>query len=382
MGKLKLSPFYLAVFIYTVSNIIFAIMAIHNKEMSVEFYSYSVESDLMLKALCLQTVSLFFLIFLFRVFDKRITLKQLETKSYGFFAGRMLLGYQVFYLLLVLFFNVGVVGQHDYNINYGLLVLVNIFSSDTLFFIIGSQLRSNNLFRINALVYLISSLLRGWMGGILLVFFVYLCRVKFLKVSLRSFLLYFLLAFFIILILPFLIDLKFGIRSGNISFDVVNYSENLELAIEYIMGRFQHVGHIYILLSKSTYYYEAYQNLKIRSFLLEGNIQYSLFDNLLGVKGVQLSEFMVNNEFGSNWNTNTGLVGWWVVLKESIIFFIVYWGGVIASTYYLIHKYATRQLFLVYSVFMVVYFYHGWLSAFFNMTFLIWILIFIKRIKI
>ena len=70
------------------------------------------------------------------------------------------------------------------------------------------------------------------------------------------------------------------------------------------------------------------------------------------------------------------------MLKESIVFFIAYWSGLILATYYLIYKYATKQLFLVFSVFMLVYFYHGWLSAFFNLIFLIWILVILKRVKL
>ena len=148
------------------------------------------------------------------------------------------------------------------------------------------------------------------------------------------------------------------------------------------MGRFQHVGHIYILLNKAGYYYSAYQGLGIRSFLLEGNIPYTLYNKIIGAKGVSLSEFMVKEEFGGIWNTNTGIVGWWVVLKESIVFFIMYWSFLIFVTYSLIYRFATRQLFLTIALFSIIYFYHGWLSSFFNLLFLTWLLVILKKIRL
>lgn len=379
--KIKLSPFYLAIALYTISNIIFAVTAINNKEMVVEFYSYTVDASLMLKALFLQTFSLVFLIFLYKLYERKQKFKQLEVNGYGNLSGWILLIYQIFYILLAIFFNVGVVGQTS-SINYNLFVFVSLLSADSLFFIIGSQLKSNFLFKLNSLVYLISTLVRGWLGGFVILFFVILCRKLYLVVSIKTFVYTISFLILVALALPFLIDLKFGIRGGSLVFEFDNYFERLVLSLEYLLGRFQHIGHIYIVMSNAYYYYNEYLSDNIRTFILEGNIQYSLYNKIVGVKGLSFSEFVVLKEFNGDWNTNTGLVGWWVVLKESIIYFIAYWGGLILTTYYLIYKYATKQLFLVFSVFMLVYFYHGWLSAFFNLIFLIWILVILKRVKL
>lgn len=380
--KIKLSPFYLAIALYTISNIIFAVTAINNKEMVVEFYSYTVDASLMLKALFLQTFSLVFLIFLYKLYERKQKFKQLEVNGYGNLSGWILLIYQIFYILLAIFFNVGVVDQTVNNVNSNILIIVSLLSADSIFFIVGSQLKSKKLFQLNAIVYLISSILRGWMGGILIVFFVYLCRELYLRISIKSLLVSLFFAILVVLLLPFLIDLKFGIRDGEIVIDINDYFSRLETSVEYLMGRFQHVGHIYILLNKADYYYSAYQGLGIRSFLLEGNIPYTLYNKIIGAKGVSLSEFMVKEEFGGIWNTNTGIVGWWVVLKESIVFFIMYWSFLIFVTYSLIYKFATRQLFLTIALFSIIYFYHGWLSSFFNLLFLTWLLVISKKIRL
>lgn len=382
MKKIKLSPFYLAIALYTISNIIFAVMAINNKEMVVEFYSYTVDASLMLKALFLQTFSLVFLIFLYKLYERKQKFKQLEVNGYGNLSGWLLLIYQIFYILLAIFFNVGVVDQTVNNVNSNILIIVSLLSADSIFFIVGSQLKSKKLFQLNAIVYLISSILRGWMGGILIVFFVYLCRELYLRISIKSLLVSLFFAILVVLLLPFLVDLKFGIRDGEIVFDINDYFSRLETSVEYLMSRFQHVGHIYILLNKADYYYSAYQGLGIRSFLLEGNVPYTLYNKIIGAKGVSLSEFMVKEEFGGIWNTNTGIVGWWVVLKESIVFFIMYWSFLIFVTYSLIYRFATRQLFLTIALFSIIYFYHGWLSSFFNLLFLTWLLVILKKIRL
>lgn len=383
MSPIKLSPFYLSVTLYTLANITYAINAIINKNMLIEFYYYSVDSNLLIKALILQSLSLIFLVVCYETYKRRAKFKSIEVNGYGNFAGNILLIYQFFYILLAIFFGVGVVGQDEVKINALLFSLISFFSADTVFFIVGTQLKSKKMFRINLIIYLISSIVRGWLGGILVAFFIYLCRKEFLIVRAKSLFFYIFGLIVIYLLSPILIDLKFVIRNEvKFSLDFTNYSEKLQLATDYLLSRFQHVGHIYIMLEKEDYYYQAYQQSMIRSFLLEGNIQYSLYNKLAQLKNISLSEFMVIKEFNGNWNTNTGLVAWLIVLRESVLFFIIYWFFLILATYKIISKYATKQLFLVISLFMIVYLYHGWLSAFFNLIFLTWFLVISKKIRL
>lgn len=379
--NIKISPFYFIAFLYSLANILFALIAIKNNEMMIEFNLYTVEQNLMLVALGFQFISIFILVAFYNLFNKKI-FKDSSDHGYNDFAGYVLLLYQLAFMFLALIFGVGVVGQEKVNVNVIILIIFNLLSADTIFFIIGSQLKSNKIFKFNLIVYLVSSILRGWMGGLLIAFLIYLCRRKYLFIHLSTLIYLSVFLILIIFLMPFFIDIKFAIREHkSFEVDFNDYFMRLEIALGYLLGRFQHVGHIYLIM-KNGYYYDLYQLGNIRSFLLEGLPQDIVYRRLGGILSPSFSDTVVLNEFGGDWNTNTGLVGWWVVLKESIVFFIAYWGGIILTTYYLIYKYATKQLFLVFSVFMLVYFYHGWLSAFFNLIFLIWILVILKRVKL
>lgn len=383
MSPIKLSPFYLSVTLYTLANITYAITAIINKSMLIEFFYYSVDTNLLIKALILQSISLLFLVICYETYKRNAKFKSIEINGYGNFAGSILLIYQFFYIVLAIFFGVGVVGQDEVKINALLFSLISFLSADAVFFIVGTQLKSKKIFRINLIIYLISSIVRGWLGGILIAFFIYLCRKEFLIVRVKSLFFYVFGIIVIYLLSPILIDLKFAIRNEvKLSLDFTDYSEKLQFATDYLLSRFQHVGHIYIMLEKEGHYYQAYQQSMIRSFLLEGNIQYSLYNKLVELNDISLSEFMVIKEFNGTWNTNTGLVGWLIVLRESVLFFIIYWFLLILATYKIISKYATKQLFLVISLFMIVYLYHGWLSSFFNLIFLTWFLVISKKIRL
>lgn len=337
----------------------------------------------MLKALLFQTISLLLIIIIYEIYKRKSKFKPIELNGYGNLAGWILLLYQVFYILLAIFFGVGVVGREDINLNGLVLSLVSLFSADTIFFIIGSQLKSNKMFRINLAVYLVSSIVRGWLGGLLIAFFIYLCRKKYLVVSIKSLFIYMIATISIFLLSPILIDLKFAIRNEvKVDIDFTNYSKKIEFATDYLLSRFQHVGHIYIVLGKEDYYYQAYKDSQIRSFFLEGNVQYSIYNKLIGLQDTSFSEFLVKDEFNGSWNTNTGLAGWFIILKEGAFLFFFYWLSLIFITYKLIYKYATKQLFLVVSLFLIIYLYHGWLSALSNMIVLTWFLVISKKIRI
>ena len=380
--NIKISPFYFIAFLYSLANALFAFLGIKNNEMLIEFNLYTVEQNLMLVALGLQFISIFILVVFYSLFNKKL-FKDSSDHGYNDFAGYVLLLYQLAFLLLALVFGVGVVGQEKVNVNAIILIIFNILSDDSIFFIVGSQLKSNKIFRLNLILYLVSTIIRGWMGGLLIAFLIYLCRRKYLFLHLSTLIYLSVFLTSILFSLPFLIELKFAIRENrNFEIDFNDYFIRLEFALDYLLGRFQHVGHIYLIMKNAHYYYDLYQLNIIRSFLLEGLPQDITYRRLGGLISQNFSNIVVRNEFGGDWNTNTGLVGWWIVLKESIVFFIAYWGGLILTTYYLIYKYATKQLFLVFSVFMLVYFYHGWLSAFFNLIFLIWILVILKKIRL
>ena len=94
---------------------------------------------------------------------------------------------------------------------------------------------------------------------------------------------------------------------------------------------------------------------------------------------------MAINDFGASfsniWNVNTGLSGWFILLKEKTIIFLLYWFIILFIFYRFLLKYGNRQTFDIVSVFMVVYFFHGWIGAFFNLLILSFILIFFNKVR-
>ena len=177
------------------------------------------------------------------------------------------------------------------------------------------------------------------------------------------------------------------IRTGDdIKFDVSNYGEKLELAIDYILGRFQHLGHTALLLDKADNYRVLYDSSRILPYWLEGIPQYFLYKLMGNNEIFTYAQMMAIWEFNASssqpWNSNTGISGWLILLQEKSVFFFLYWGTLISLTFSFLLKFANRQTFNVISVLTIIFLYHGWLGSFFNLIILTLLVILIKRIRI
>lgn len=380
---MRISPFYFIILFYFISNLIFALFAIYGNYMIVEYHEYHIIPKKMWEALFFQFFSMIFLIIFYEFFARK-KFNNIEDSGFGNKAGYFLLIYQLFFIFLAIYFGLGVVGNSEQQVSYILILISNFISSDALFFIIGSQLKSIFLFKLNIIFYIISTLLRGWMGGILIAIFIYLCRIKSISISLRNMVFILIFALTLIFISPFLIDLKFGIRGGgNITLDTSAYSDRLILAINYIFSRLQHVGNIYLISIKDSFYSSIYEQNKIKSYYMDGILQDVIYRRLGNILQPTFGAYAAINEFGGyDWNINTGISGWFYILKEKSFFLIIYWSLLLASIYYYVYRYATKELFLTVSVFSVVYLYHGWFSSFFNFIFIVFIVVFLKRLKV
>lgn len=381
--NLQLKPFYFAVLLYVFANFVFLVLALlNNNTINIEFFSFYIKTSVLIKAFVFQIIGLFFIVAIYHIFNKR---NFNEKQFFKNFSGCFLLFWQFLFLLFAIFLGLGVVDSES-NVNPNLVRLSNFISADILYFLIAPSLKSNKLYFINTVLYLVSSIVRGWLGGIVISFFIYLCRVGSLKVSLKT--LIFTLCFFILMLSlsPFLIDLKFAIRTGEtVNFDTNSYSEKLDLAMEYVLGRFQHLGHTALLINHAENYRQLYESQKILPYWLEGIPQYFVYKLMGNSELFTYAQIMAIMEFGANasqpWNTNTGISGWMVVLQEKSILFFLYWGGVITLFFAFLLKYANRQIFNVVSVLMVIYLYHGWLGSFFNLIVLTLIVVFLKKVR-
>lgn len=380
---LKIKPFYTVIFLYFFANFLFLILGLYNNNVvNMEFSSFYITTPVFLYSFFLQIVSLFFLVFIYFIFNNK---NFSENRIFGRISGVFLLFWQLVFLFFALVFGLGVVGSEN-KVNQFLVMISNFLSADILYILMAPSLKSSKFFNINTIVYLISTLVRGWMGGVLIAFFVYLCRVGYLKVSIKTIIFYIFIFIFILLSSPFLIDLKTVVRTGGeFEFDIKGYSDKLEFAIDYLLGRFQHLGHTALLLKNAEEYRKLYELNKILPYWIEG-IPQNFFYKLLGSKELlTYSNMMAVRDFGAYsseaWNANTGLSGWLILLREKSIYLFIYWSLLIIPFFYFIYKYANRQFFNVISVFMIIYLYHGWFGAFFNLMFLAFIIVFLNKLK-
>lgn len=383
MKELKIPTFYLCVFLYLVINIIFSIFAIVNNEIIVELQKYIVANDVILASLFLQFFSLFYFFLLYILFRRRKFYFS-ESVGYNKIAALLLLSYQFLGGLLAFKYGLNVVGNTDINVPYIIWVIFTMISPDILFFIVGSQLKSNKLFKLNLIFYLVSSLIRGWMGGFLIAFFIYVSRKGGLKVSLRSTFILLSLLIGLLALTPFLVDLKFSIRSGKVFvIDFTDYSARLALALDYLFSRFQFVGYLALIAEKQELYIQYYNSNHILPFYKEGLPQFILMRLLGEPIPATYGEFVAKNQYGgTGWAIGTGLAGWFYILKESSLFLMIYFSILVTSLYYFILKYSTRQLFEVASVLTIVFLFHGWFFSFINFYFMCLILIFLKKLKL
>ena len=182
--QLKLTPFFSAVILYLLANTFFLFFVLFNKNLiNIEFMYFFVETNILIKAFYFQVAALIFLIFLYKSFNlKRMNANRVFESKAGFF----LFFWQFIFLVFAVIWGLGVVDT-DSSAPHFLVRVSNFISADILYFLIAPSLISRKLFFLNTVLYLVSSIFRGWLGGIVLAFFVYLCRVGYVKISLKSF---------------------------------------------------------------------------------------------------------------------------------------------------------------------------------------------------
>ena len=380
---IKIKPFYTAIIFYFVANLLFFILAISDNTVTIEYETFYVDNFVLWSALFIQNIALAFIVIIYLLFKNK---KFKEINLYGNYCGVFLLIWQLIFLYLAFSSGLGVVGSEN-KVNQVLVVISNFLSADIFYILMASSLKSNKLFFINTLIYLFSTLIRGWIGGLVVAFFVYLCRVGYLKVSIKNFIFYFLFFIFMLIISPFIIDFKIATRLGeDFELDFRNYGEKLELALEYVLGRFQHIGHIAILLKHANEYRLLYDFNQILPYWIEGIPQNFLYKYLGYRDLLTYSNMMAVRDFGAYstdaWNANTGFGGWLILLREKSILLFLYWIILIFPLYIFLYKYGNKQTFNIVSIFTIIYLYHGWFGAFFNLILFVFIVVFLSKIKI
>ena len=392
MKKIHINPFYLLVFFYLIVNFVYAIIGFYNGAMEIEFQYKVIDRNSFVYAFLFQLISIFFIVFAYIFASGNFRFK--KSFEYSDKLGYFLLFGQIFYLIINLIYSANIAGSSEV---FSGSPLLNIFfillPFDILFFILGVSLKSNRLFYLNSLIYLISNLSRGWMGAPLLLLFAFLCRTEGFYINGKNLfkILISIIVFF--LICPYLLELKWVIRGNYDIIDVIEnvnkfgYEEYLMESMNYVFNRFQHVGHVALILDNSDYLSMKYDHMSnMVPYWAEGLIQ-SIFMNIAHIDGnLTFSRFATMYLFkvslAQSWTTNVGMAGWFFILGYKVIFYILYILLILFIPFSFVAKYADRRLFLMLSTFSIFYLFHGWLFAYITFCTYILIIIFLSKIKL
>lgn len=391
MKKIHINPFYLLMLFYLIVNLVYAIIGFNNGAMEIEFQYKVIERSSFLYGFIFQLISLFFITLVYIFSSKKSNNNSLEySRKVGFF---LLFG-QIFYLIVNLMYGANIAGSSE---SFSGNPLLNIFfillPFDILFFILGVSLKSKKLFYLNSIVYLISNLSRGWMGAPLLLLFAILCRSEGFYINGRNLLKISISTIVFFLICPYLIELKWVIRGNYDIIDVIEnvnnfgYREYLLESVDYVLNRFQHVGHVALIFDNSDYLGMKYTHMSdIVPYWAEGLLQ-SIFMNITKIDSyLTFSRFTTMYLFkvslAQSWTTNVGMASWFFILGYKVIYFIFYILLVLFIPFVFVAKYANRKAFLMLSVFSLFYLFHGWFFAYFTYCTYLLIIVFLSKLKI
>lgn len=391
MKEIKISPFYCLAIFYLVVNFVYAMVGYKTGVMEIEFQRKAIDSISFIYAFAFQFLSMSLIILVYLLNSKKL-------KSYDDFVlsnkvGWFLFFGQLFYFLLNMYFGANIAGDtSSYKGNAFINIFFILLPFDILFFILGICLKSSRLFFLNSVLYLISNLVRGWMGVPLLLLFAILCRQEYIKLKVKNIIIMFFGLLSILLSSPYLMELKWLVRGKLEDVSIIDnvssygYLNYLSESIDYIFNRFQHVGHVALILDNREYLNLKYSNDFFVNFWAEGLPQ-TIFMNFFSIDSfTTFSRFVTVHLFNvspsQSWTVNVGMAGWFLILDYNVFFYLLYLFLILFFPFYFVAKYANRKLFLVLSIFSIFYLFHGWFYAYFTFVMYMIIIIFLSKVKL
>ena len=296
--------------------------------------------------------------------------------------------FAVFVFLNNIYYGVNIAGVEDPSDGGPFKLFFNILQSDLIFLVIAVGLASNKLFWMNLFVFASSMLFRGWVGGFLVVVVVFLCRNYPLRINSKLFSGICLLLLVSFALFPFVVELKWIIRSDASLDDVLSnvfdqgYFVSLGNSIEYLLNRFQMFGHVALIAENSTEVASAYNDNQFIPYWADGLFQWLVL-KINGIEIFQLNRYMVNRFFGSDnlaYSTNPGLAGWVFILQERVFIFTIFIMAIIIVPARWILNNAGSKYYLLMFAFVFIYLFHGWIGAYFNLVFYLISILFLNKI--
>ena len=295
---------------------------------------------------------------------------------------------QSIFLLNNIYYGVNLAGVEDPDSGSSFKLLFNVVQPDLLYLIIGVGLKSSRLFWLNTIIFAFSLLVRGWIGGFFIILILYLCRNYPIQIRWKYVFWISLSSTICALIFPFLVEVKWFLRADGSLGDAFNsimdrgYFISLNDSLAYLANRFQMFGHVALIVENSEEVATAYSNNEFIPYWADGPLQWVIL-KISNVQIFQLNRYMVLNFFGSEnlaYSTNPGIAGWIAFLQEKSLFFIVF---IVAMTFFparFAFRYAGHTYFLVIYSFVLVYLFHGWIGAYFNLLFYMLVFLLINKL--
>jgi len=345
-----------------------------NGEIQVETSIFSVSEESLIYSFLLQTFFLLLFYYAYKFFKNKSTYPSLVLKrKWGF----LLLIIQIAFIFFNMQMGVNIAGSVERVEGQSLSnYLFILLQPDILVAVISVCLKSGFLFWVNILVYLVSMFLRGWMGGTFVILFLILSRYQNLRISVKIFVISSFLLLLFLAALPAIIEAKWAMRSGmTLSMFIANISsyftsENYYAGVNYLLNRFQHVGHLALIFENADDLYQRYSTGYFIAYYMDGLPQ-QFFIKMFNLDSYKLSFYLVQYFFDivePTWNINTGVVGWIYILKYESILFIFYIMLLLLIPYYVIARFAGKRMLNVLACFSIIYLFHGWLGAYVNLV--------------
>lgn len=385
---IRINLFYFLLLYYLVVNLFFAINGFINNEVEIEFNYFFIKSSSFLWAFSIQLFICILIFLMYFIFNKRLKRDSNFSISENF--SIFLFFLQISFIIYNLYFGVNLAGNLVKSGNWLLNTIFILLPADLFFIAFSPYIKSKKWFYINLVVYTVSTVLRGWMGGVFLAVFIYLIRKSSIVISFRNIFFYILTLIVLVLVLPFLIQSKWIVRDGGSALDAISavfdsgYWELLGSSMYYVFNRFQHNYHVALLFENYNSIALMYDAGRVLPYWAEGIVQ-TIFSILLGAEklpalgGVMAQELFYSRD---TWSANPGLAGWFIVLQEKFVILFLYVFALLGFGFHIASKYYDNKMLQVLGVFSILYLFHGWIGMYVSLLTYVYIFSLIRRVRL
>lgn len=331
---------------------------------------------------------IFFGFFMYPYFQNKLKICEKKDKNIVSILSWLVLLLQISFMLFNLIAGVNSAGSGTKTDSIVKYIFI-IFSPDIFFFILYGVARENKLFKYNLLIYLFSSIQRGWMGGVFFIAimetYIYYTKYGFSKkiIFISSSIIATL-----VLLLPYIVMLKWAARAyfGGLTNDFNNelnmilnlgnmsYLESLSESFRYLFGRFQVMSNVYLFLEHlDTLQFGRENGQYVSGFAI--GLPQMLFYKIFGLDYIVLTSYYVSvidtkvilSELSSN--THVGYIGWILAEPHMFLLFLIYTILLVYLVAYFSSKIGGKYIHFVSWYFLIAYFLHGWLQAYLSYLF-------------